>query len=215
MRPSRERKLDAYCDDALSQRQRARLDRRIEADPEAERFVRGRAALSDLVRESWTGGPPPPDPDRLLAAIRPAMRRIDAERAAARRPWGVAVSDWLRGWRHALSPAALAPAGLAAAAMAGMLLAGPGTLNRPREAHHILAERSGPQAVEELRWPSSVYDLAQEDVPLMVYEKAGATVFFFGDASPPAQPFGVPGVEPLPDPAEDISHTSELLEGWA
>jgi hypothetical protein len=207
MQPSRERTLDAYRDGALSERRRERIARRLADDPDAERFLRGRTALGDLVRDAWNDGPPPPDPDRLLAALRPAMRRIDAERAKERRPWRViqrVAQEWAVVCRRAL-----APAGLAAAAMAALVLVQPGTLNRPRQVQHVVAMPMGPQAIEELRWPSSVYDLAQEDVPLMVYEKGGATVFFFGGAPPP----GLPD-EALPDPAEDLSNASGLREGW-
>ena len=60
-----------------------------------------------------------------------------------------------------------------------------------------LASDSGPELVGELGWPSAVYDLAQEDVPLMVSEKDGGIVILVG------QPDLVG--EPEAPPSDDIS----------
>ena len=199
MKASRERMLDAYRDGGLSGRKRAKLEEALGEDLEASDFLRGRDALGDLLRDSWNAAPQPPTPDHFLAAIRPSMRRIDAERAASRRPWSAWI-DALGAWRQIV-----ATAGMSAAAVGALLLASPSSVNPRQQFHHVVAgPPAGPQQVGDLadmQWPSSIYDLSQEDVPLMTYEKGGATVFFFGG-------------EPAVEPTDDLSRTWEMQEGW-
>ncbi len=210
MRRGRERKLEAYRDGALGEAERSRIERSLEEDLEAAHYVERSAALGALVREAWSEGPSAPSADRLLAAIAPEMRRIDTDRAP-RSSAGRAFEDLVdrvRDGIDALSGRWLAAAGAAAAVFAAFLVVPqrmdpgssalvPAAIERfvapqPRVPVRLAADAdTGPQFVGELGWPSAVYDLAQEDVPLMISEKDGGIVILLG--------------EPEPQPGEDIS----------
>lgn len=217
MKRGRERKLEAYRDGALGEAERRRIERDLEQDVDAAHYVERSAALGELIRDAWSQGPPAPSADRLLASIAPEMRKIDAERApssaAGRALEG--LSGWLRDGLDAMSSKWLIAGGALAAVFAAFLMV-PRTMDpamsayvpdavarfvdeRPSPSVPVqLASDTGPQFVGELGWPSAVYDLAQEDVPLMVSEKDGAIVILMG--------------EPEPVPGEDIS-SAQRLEG--
>jgi hypothetical protein len=220
VRRGRERKLEAFRDGALAESQRCRIERDLEQDLEASQYVERSAALGTLIREAWSEGPSAPSADRLLAAIAPEMRRIDAERdsssAAGRSLDG--LGRWLRDGLDAVSGKWLMAAGAAAAVFAAFLMA-PATMDPRTDAllpaaverfaaapppgvpvRLAASSDRGPEFVGELGWPSAVYDLAQEDVPLMVSEKDGAIVILLG--------------EPEPVPNDDIS-SAHGVEGLA
>jgi anti-sigma factor RsiW len=206
----RERKLEAYRDGALGESERRRLERDLERDVDAARYVERSAALGALIRQAWSEGPPAPSAERLLASIAPEMRRIDVERAP-RSAAGRAVAGLTHGLRDVLDALGgrwLAAGGAVAAVFAALLMIpqsmDPGTSSlmpaaierfvspEPGVPIQLASEAaSGPQLTGELSWPSAVYDLAQEDVPLMVSEQDGAVVILIG--------------EPEPLPGEDIS----------
>jgi hypothetical protein len=139
------------------------------------------------------------------------MRRVDAERAPRSRA-GRALAGIASGLRDALDAVSgkwLTAGGAVAAVFAAFLMI-PRTMDtsgtayvpdvvarlvapEPSVAVQLASEAkdSGPRFVGELGWPSAVYDLAQEDVPLMVSEKDGAIIILMG--------------EPEPEPSDDIS----------
>ena len=220
MRRGRERKLEAYRDGALAESERRRIERDLERDLEASRYVERSAALGTLVREAWSEGPSAPSADRLLAAIAPEMRRIDAERAPSSAAGGGldGLGRWLRDGLDAVSGKWLVAAGAVAAVFAAFLTT-PATMDPRTDAVlpavverlvaapqasapvRLAAELdTGPEFVGELGWPSAVYDLAQGDVPLMVSEKDGAIVILLG--------------EPEPVPSDDVS-SAHGVEGLA
>ena len=204
MKRGRERTLEAYRDGALSEADRARIERALELDPESAGYVQRGVALGALIREAWSEGPSAQPADRLLASIAPEMRKIDAERApktALGRSVGQ-LGAWVRDVLEPVGRPWIAAAGAAAAAAVAVLMADPTTLD-PRGALQQmaavarvadgtapqlpirLASEGSPKFIGELGWPSAVYDLAQEDVPLMVSEKDGAIVILLGDPEPP------------------------------
>jgi hypothetical protein len=71
--------------------------------------------LTRLVREAWSDGPPAPSVDRLLAALRPGVARIDRELEEL----GEARPAWLSVLRGLFAPAAVG--GLAGAAAVAVL----------------------------------------------------------------------------------------------
>ena len=221
MKRGRERKLEAYRDGALGESERRRIERDLEKDLDAARYVERSTALGALVREAWREGPPAPSAERLLASIAPEMRRIDAERAAGSaggRALG-RLSRWLRDGLEAVNGRWLAAGGALAAVCAAFLMI-PTTMDSatsafvPAAVEQVVAPRAsvpvqlasevtadtGPRFVGELGWPSAVYDLAQEDVPLMISEKDGGIVILMG--------------EPLPEPPDDVSR-ARGVEGLA
>ena len=169
------RRLGAYRDGALSGPARQRFEQQIEADPESARLLHDMRILSEAVRVTWTDGPPGPDPDRLLASLRPGLRAVDAELGP---PSGPALRDRLA---TLLRPA---PARvLAGAALAGLLavavLPFVGT-GEPR-----LGSQPSLAATAESWTPDTIYDLDQGDVSVMVFEaEDGATVVWMLDEEP-------------------------------
>jgi hypothetical protein len=127
------------------------------------------------VRDAWLDGPPAPSAERILTAIRPALRQIDAERASARE------ASW--SWRSMLGPVPLTAFAAGAAALA--LFLAPAEINAPlvRYANVMspqYATATVPVANESLGSPTGIYDLAQEgDKPVMVFEaQDGSTVIW-------------------------------------
>jgi anti-sigma factor RsiW len=74
-----QRELDALRDGALPTERAARLEALLASDSVAGADLRRTRALGSMVREAWPDGPAAPDSERLLAALRPELRRIDAE----------------------------------------------------------------------------------------------------------------------------------------
>jgi len=186
MKGKRERTLDAYRDGGLTERQSARVRGWLSSDADSRSYVERTDALGRAVRETWTEGPPAPSPDRIMAAIRPAMRRIDAERRdqsgwkRAQRALAPIWSDVSRSsWEWATA------AGVAAASIAGTMFMAPAAGEVRREAQHLVAMPTLSAAPSGVSFPSSIYDLAQGDTPLRVYEKEGATVIYLGEEPDP------------------------------
>jgi len=99
MKDRRQRTLEAYSDGRLSPRKRTRVQQWLVDDEESRRYVKRTSVLGSMVRESWSDGPPAPSADRLIAAIRPAMRQIDRVRAE-RSSWEtlrLRLRVWFRG----------------------------------------------------------------------------------------------------------------------
>jgi hypothetical protein len=113
--------IEAYRDGELSPRRSRAAERTLAQDGEARNYLRSGEALSRLVRESWSEGPTSPPPERFLAAIRPELARIDAERA--RRAAERAPARWLAGWADWLRPLPLGGVGAFAGAAAAAVIA--------------------------------------------------------------------------------------------
>ncbi len=223
MNDRRQRTLEAYRDGRLSPRKRARVREWLVHDEECRDHVERGELLSELIRESWSEGPTAPSPERLLAAIRPAMRQVDRERAERslgariRAALGSSLGVWLGGEAGpAMDELSLASVGsgsfgprlrvlellsglsVAAASVCAAVLFGGAPSEVRYEAQHLVALPTDPIFLSDVDQPSSVYDLAEGDSPLMVYERDGATVIYVGE-------------EPAPD---DLSLGIEL-EDWA
>jgi len=165
-----EKRLEAYRDGMTNARERARVEKVLARDPEAAAHLRTTEWLGRNVREAWGEGPPAPSPERILTMIRPALRQIDAERAAARE------TRW--NWRAAFAPL---PVGALAATAALALFLIPFEIELPRvQVASLLAPQAvQPVAHESLESPSAIYDLAQGDKPVMVFEaQDGSTVIW-------------------------------------
>lgn len=180
MRRRREQRIDAYRDGALSAADRERVERLLDSDPESAARLSDTEALGRAIRAAWTEGPPPPPTEYLIAALRPALARADIERATDR-----SLAARLR---ETLSPVPLA---LACAAAAVLLLAWPTVtgLNGPdralrSEPTQVAQAVSGdrlltPVSEGAVAAPAAIYDLAQEDRPLMIFEGLdGSTVIW-------------------------------------
>ena len=111
-----ERQLGAYRDGELSSERREGLAERLERDADTGRLLARGEALSRVVREAWTDGPPAPDAERLLASLRPEFARVDAEIESGHGAWTTAIRR-----AFAVSPAP-ALAGAAALVVAALLL---------------------------------------------------------------------------------------------
>jgi anti-sigma factor RsiW len=170
-----EKQIGAYRDGDLSERQAEALRRKLEADPEARLELARHEALGRLTREAWRAGPPPPSPEMLIAVLRPALTRIDRELEKTR------PERW-RGW---LAPAPLVAIGTAAALLA-LAIVQPAairpTAERAAAALAARADTPTPQLAVESTAASTeperdipVYDLAQGDSPLMLFENDGTT----------------------------------------
>ncbi len=173
------RRLGAYHDGALESSGRAHVERTLARDPQAESQLKRLEKLSVAVRDAWEAGPAAPDPDRLIATLRPALQRIDAELEDAPATWGWGrLADVFRP-----APArVLAGAALAALLVVGVLpwLGGSNSGVQPSTEAGLLAP-----SVAALRAPETIYDLEQGDVPVMVFEaEDGATVVWMLDEDP-------------------------------
>ncbi len=185
MRRGLERRLDAYRDGALTASERERLAQRLAADPASARRVRSTEQLGEAVRLSWNEGPPSPSPEYLIAALRPELRRVEAELGRAGRLAGFA--ERLAHELRALLPS---PA-LGAAALAGLLLffTFPSLVEPPHGAlpASTLTRFSVPET-------ATIYDLAQDEMPLMILQdEDGAAVIWILEN--PEQLFQSPGVD--------------------
>lgn len=170
MRRGLERRLDAYRDGALTTAERARLARRLAAEPASADRVRTTEQLGQAVRLSWNEGPPAPSPEYLIAALRPELRRVDADLGRAGRLIGLAerVVEELR--------ALLPSRALGAAALAGLLLffTSPSLIEPPHRA--LPASTLTNFTVPET---ATIYDLAQDELPLMILQNEdGAAVIW-------------------------------------
>lgn len=169
MRRRVERWLDAYRDRALPPAQRERVKRAVEAEPAYERRVAETEALGRAVREAWSEGPPAPAPDLLIAKLRPEMGRADLE---GRRVAGGRFGSLFAGRGGLLPP--LSAAALAGAALIAVLFTWPGP---PGPAPESVIARIG-----SLESPAAIYDLAQGDQPLLIFEgEDGSTVIWILD----------------------------------
>jgi hypothetical protein len=198
MRGRRERLLDAYRDDPeiLSAPERARVRGWLEADPDARGRLGIVEALGRSVHAAWTETPQAPPVEYFLAAIRPELRRIDAERAGRR-------TSRLGRWREPLRRRAVPLAAIAACAAVAALALWPGLRPAtPAEGKRVTAVPSAPSTISfpgataSVDSPSAVYDLAQEDEPLMVFEGPdGSTVIWMleGDDNVSRHPFPADG----------------------
>ena len=192
----RHRRLDAYRDGALAGRARRRFERELERSPELAAEAARREALGALVREAWSDGPPPRSPEYLIAALRPELARIDRERAGE--PAWRRGLEGLRRFALPASASALAGAALALAVVLDLpapRFASPQLPAAPRAPGPDLASAAAPPAAEPFApalaveaaspepagfgLPSGVYDVAQGDGPLMLFEAADGTVVFW------------------------------------
>lgn len=170
-----EKQVGAYRDGALSAQEADLLLRRLELDPEAKLELARHEALGRLTREAWREGPAGPSPERLIANLRAGMRRIDAELEEA------SPKSW-RGW---LAPSPLVAVG-AAALLLALAIVQPESMREPARGGEsaltaraamtgdpVPAERVSTRSEPEREIP--VYDLAQGESPLMLFEDQGTT----------------------------------------
>ena len=160
MKQRDERRLSAYRDGELRTSARRRVDRQLQEDAEATRYLQQLTGVRTLVREAWNEGPRGPAPEALLRAVGPALDRVDRERAA--RP----------GWRKLVERALAAlrplpvPALVGTAATALMLV----VLGRP------MLESGSPAPVPplpRLGSPAAIYELDQKNHAFLVYQVEG------------------------------------------
>lgn len=182
IRRTLEKQVGAYRDGELSESRADTVRRRLEGDPQARAELARYESIGRLTREAWRDGPPAPPFDLLIAVLRPGMARIDAELEAQQSARG-------RGWFAPLPVFAMGAA--AALLIAVMLRSG----NSPDPlagagASEIAAraESSGPLAVQPVADVAEsepeelpVYDLAQGDSPLVVFEDNGTTFIWLLD----------------------------------
>ncbi len=170
------RRLSAYRDGALSGPARQRLQQQLEADPESAGQLHEMEMLGEAVRVAWSDGPEGPDPDRLLASIRPALRAVDAEFDAQVRP---RLRDRLAGFQWPVPSRVFAGAALAGLLVVGILPfvgigAPPSRVQPPIQPEFA-----------QFRAPDSIYDLGHWEVPVIVFEaEDGATVVWMVDEEP-------------------------------
>ena len=186
MRSRRERRIEAYRDGALEGHARQRIEARLERDVEARAYLRDSEALGRVVREAWTDTPTPPTPEALIAALRPEMARVDTdlareERTARSRPLLDAARAFVR---TVLRPAPLGM--LAAAAAMALVFVWPSAPlpQAPTTPVQLATTGADTRAASEtdLGSPSAIYDLAQGDTPLMIFEGTdGSTVIWMLD----------------------------------
>jgi anti-sigma factor RsiW len=166
MRRRFERQLAAYRDGELSPRARKRLERRLRSDPESVDRLRRMESLGAAVREAWTEGPAAPPTAFLVNALRPEMRRVDAE-LAARSPWQRLVQRL----SEVLRPVPVT--GLAGTVAAGLLLVWLGLPTFDG------GQPAPPNVIATLASPAAIYDLDSAEHPLLVYElDDGVTVIW-------------------------------------
>ena len=169
------RRIGAYHDGALSGSARRRIERRVEADPEAGKRLHEMEVLGEAVRAAWTDGPPGPAPERVIASLRPQLRAIDQELARKAVPaLGERLSALLRP-----APARV----LAGAALAVLLAVGVlpfvGTGETPSETSSISA------ASPAFGTSDTIYELDQAEVAVMVFEaEDGSTVVWMLEEEP-------------------------------
>ena len=183
------RRPDAYYDGVMSAKSRRRFERELERSPGLAAEVERREELGRLLREAWTDGPASPSPEYLIAAVRPELARVDRERGAE--------PVWLRAWqglRHFVPPVpASALAGAALVLLVVLARPDPPAVPLPIDAAPIAGvsspirafEAGGPLAEPAenpafaFGMPTAVYDVAQGESPLMLFEAADGTVVFW------------------------------------
>lgn len=198
-----EKQVGAYRDGALSETQADAVRRRLESDPEARAEWARQESIGRLAREAWRDGPPAPAPEMLIAALRPAMARIDAELEAAR-------PSRRLGW---FVPFPVLAMGGAAAILAAVMLrpeAAPESAGQPMPAAVARSTSASAPAVDvqTIAAPAPqaesdglpVYDLAQGDSPLVVFEEDGTTFIWLLEQ---------------PKRGDDLSFAPIAHGGWA
>ena len=193
MRRRAERRIEAYHDGGLSRSGRERVERLLRRDLAGGRHLQKTAALGEMIREAWTEGPSAPTPEHLIGALRPAMARVDAERAAA--TLAERILEQLVSWARPAATAAVA-----GAAVVALFLLLPSTPQRAGSstgaglATTSLTPSPGLETVAftqqmpavfkdgvalNVGVPQAIYDLAQGETPLMLFEADdGATVIW-------------------------------------
>ncbi len=196
-----DKRVGAYLDGALADAKRERLERELAQDPALQKQVARSRALTHLVREAWSEGPPAPTPEVLLSALRPQLAAISRERGA--RP----------AWQQALERARtrfaswFGPMPIAASAAAAFLLAlaflprpsGPvpdlsALLPAPRNPAlqsapvlHSTPSRAQPGRPTASFEPASlwqdpaagIYDVSPRETPAMIFHNAdGSTILW-------------------------------------
>ena len=189
MRRGRERLLDAYRDGALSEWQRRRIESRLARDPASAERVRATQVLGSAVRGAWNDGPASLSPEYLIATLRPEMVRIDAELSGRARvgPWLAWIGAELRSFVPSRAPL------LAGAAALALFFAFPSLVEPP--GRELPVSRLSNFVVHQT---TSIYDLAQEDTPLLILESEdGSTLIWFME------------------PPEELSSFPTVADGWA
>ncbi len=201
MRRRIDRRIEAYHDGALSRSAREKVERLLRKDLAGGRHLQKTAALGGMIREAWTEGPPAPTPEHLIAALRPAMTRLDAERAAA--SLSERILEQLVSWARPAATAAVAGAAAVAlflllpssmplrpASSTGAGLAAtsrtpaPTSLTPSPGVETVALMQQMPALFENgvalnVGFPQAIYDLAQGETPLMLFEADdGATVIW-------------------------------------
>ncbi len=165
---------------------------RRKADKRVEEYWDG--ALGSVIREVWTEGPRAPSPEYLIAALRPSMAAVDAERASA--PLWERALEQMASWVRPASAALLS--GVAAVALflllpsttpvapdvapEGRVRMDPGLAIPGAEV--VVFSQQVPALFENgvarnVGVPQSIYDLAQGENPLMLFEADdGSTVIW-------------------------------------
>ena len=180
MKRPHERKIEAYLDGARSLREGQRLERQIREDAAARRHLEMTQVLGRGIQRAWSAGPPGPPPEYLIAALRPEMDRIDAERV--RRPRWQGAAERLAALLRPVPIAAVAGA-------AALVLIVVTSLGLPRGNDGLdlgrtalIQEAPSAQPVAHkavFDSPTTIYDLAQGDSSLMIFEADdGATVLW-------------------------------------
>lgn len=176
IRRTLEKQVGAYRDGELSESRADAVRRRLEGDAQARAELARYESIGRLAREAWRDGPPAPSAELLIAALRPGMARIDAELEGRQAARG-------RGW---FAPLPVFAMGAAAAVLIAVMLqtgSSPGPIASVGAPEVVArAQSSGPPAVQPVANVAQtesdelpVYDLAQGDSPLVVFEDDGTT----------------------------------------
>ncbi len=126
-----------------------RWRRLLRHEPDSTELRRSEA-LGRVIRDSWTAGPPAPDPEALIARLRPALARMDEE--IGERSPAARLRERLRALTPPIRPVAFT-ASLAAAALALMLVLPPLT---PTGTGPGIASAQASTQIRSLRSPQSV-----------------------------------------------------------
>jgi hypothetical protein len=171
MRRRLHRRIEALRDEALPPHRAQPLRERLESDPEAAHIFRRTEALGQAIREAWTDAPPGPDPEALLARLRPDLARADREIAEQGAKWHLLdrVKAWLVGARRPVLAA-----GAAAAAVTLLVLLPP------------LMRVIPPAGVARAEDTTVVRSLRQQEKSVFVLEGGdGATIIWVLDEGIP------------------------------
>ncbi len=180
-----ERQLDALRDGLLDEREAREIERLLSSPSDAGRHLRHTSALGSAVREAWRDGPEAPAPERILAALRPEIARIDSEVDAPSR-----LTRWLASLREVprLAPG-LATAGAALVLALAIYAGQPPIAVDPLPGGGVEVAQSGTE--------STVYDLVSESGSVMLYEADDVTILW------------------LSDDEDDLSRRATPEQGWA